>query len=61
MSPGGAYVLAMAALIALGALGAWLINVPWWAAGLLAVAGIGVARWLFRRAGRKRARQEAET
>jgi hypothetical protein len=61
MSPGGAYVLAVAAFIALGALGAWMINIPWWAIGVLAVAGIGLARWLFRRTLRKRARQETET
>lgn len=59
MSPRGALVLALVALVVLGALAAWLVNVPPLAiATLLALSGAVVTA--VRRVRRRRARQETE-
>ena len=61
MSATGVLILALAGLIALGALAAWLLNVPLWAVGVMVIVASSVARWMFRRFSRSRARQETET
>ncbi|HEY5544819.1 MAG TPA: hypothetical protein VIK50_02090 [Gemmatimonadaceae bacterium] len=61
MSPAAALRLALVALFLLGALAAWLLNVPVWAIGVLAVLGGLLARLAFRRFSRGRARQDTET
>jgi len=61
MSPAAALRLALVALFLLGALAAWLLNVPVSAIGILAVLGGLLARLAFRRFSRPRARQDTET
>lgn len=60
MAPTGALLLAVSALIALGVLAAWLINIPLWAIGAGAAGGALLVWRLFRSFSR-RARQETET
>ena len=61
MSPAGALVLAVTALVLLGAVAAWLINVPLWAiTALIVVVGL-LARTAFHRLSGGRARQDTET
>jgi hypothetical protein len=60
MSPTGALVVALIALVLLGSLAAWLVNVPVWAIGIFAVLGGLLARRVFRRLSRGRARQNTE-
>ena len=60
MTPVGALVLALVALIALGSLAAWLLNVPLLAIGIFAALGGLLSRRLFRRLSHGRARQDTE-
>jgi ABC-type cobalamin transport system permease subunit len=60
MSPTGALVVALIALVLLGSLAAWLVNVPVWAIGTFAVLGGLLARRVFLRLSRGRARQNTE-
>lgn len=60
MSPTGALIVALSAILALGAFAAWLLNIPMWAVAAMLVAGAVVIRQVFRRLARGRARQEAE-
>lgn len=60
MSPIGALVLALVALLVLTSLAAWLLNIPLWAIGAFSVAGLLVIRQTFRRLTNRRARQDTE-
>lgn len=60
MSPAAALLLALIALLLLGALAAWLLNVPIWAIGTVAVLAGLLARGAFRRFSRGIARQDTE-
>jgi hypothetical protein len=60
VSPAGALLVSTAALIALGAIAAWLLNVPAWAIAAGAVAFGWFVRRLYVRQRAKRARQETE-
>jgi membrane protein implicated in regulation of membrane protease activity len=61
MSPMGALVVAITALILLAGVAAWMMNVPIWAIGLF----VALAGWLsisvIRRFHRRRTRQETES
>ena len=62
MSPRGALVLVLVAILMLGGLALWLVNVPWWVVLILVTAAGSLARrWLLRRFSSEQARQEAET
>ena len=61
MSPIGALVVALAALLLLGALAAWLLNVPIWAIGSFGILAGLLARLLVRRRLKRRARQDTES
>ena len=60
MSPAGALLIAVSAIVALGAVAAWLINMPIWLIALFLVIGGVVIRRLFRRLSQSRARQDTE-
>ncbi len=62
MSARGALVLALIAILLLGGLAIWLMNVPWWVV-LAVLTGVAtlLRRWFLRRFSGNRARQEAET
>jgi hypothetical protein len=60
MSPTGALILAIVALSGLGALAAWLLNIPILAIGIFAVLGGLLASRMFRRLTRSPARQDTE-
>ncbi len=60
MSPTGALVISLVALLALGSLAAWLLNLPLLAIGIFAAIGGLLTRWVFRRLARGRARQDTE-
>lgn len=60
MSATGALVIALSALVLLGAFAAWLINIPLWAIGAGVVGGAVLVRRLFLRLSRSRARQDTE-
>lgn len=60
MSATGALVIALSALVLLGAFAAWLINIPLWAIGAGVVGGAVLVRRLFLRLARSRARQDTE-
>jgi hypothetical protein len=60
MSPTGALLVALSAILVLGAFAAWLLNIPLWAIAAFLVGGILVIRRIFRRLPAARARQEAE-
>lgn len=60
MSPAGALVIALSALVLLGAFAAWLINIPLWAIGAGVVGGALLVRRLSLRLARGRARQDTE-
>ena len=61
MSPAGALLLAVSAIVVLGAVAAWLINMPIWLIAVFLVAGGLVIRRIFRRLSQSRARQDTET
>lgn len=61
MSPIGALVVALAALVVLASLAAWLLNVPLWAIGAFSLVGALAIRATFRRLLNRRARQNTET
>lgn len=61
MSARGALVLAIAVLIVLGAVAAWLVNVPLLAIGGLAAGAAWVGRYLVRRFDATSSRQKTET
>ena len=60
MTPTGALVLALVALIVLGSFAAWLLNVPLLAIGVLAALAGRLCRWVLRRWAHGRARQDTE-
>lgn len=60
MSPLGALVVALSALLLLGALAAWLLNVPVWAIGSFGILAGFLAWLLVRRRLNRRARQDTE-
>jgi hypothetical protein len=61
MSGRGAAVLTMGAIILLGALALWLVNVPAWGIVLAVALATGVARAVMRRLLREPDRQKTET
>ena len=60
MSPTGALVAALIALLLLGALAAWLLNVPVWAIGVFGIVAGLLGGLLVRRRLNRRARQDTE-
>lgn len=60
MSPTGALVAALIALLLLGALAAWLLNVPVWAIGAFGILAGLLGGLLVRRRLTRRARQDTE-
>lgn len=60
MSPTGALTVALLAIVLLGAIAAWLLNIPPWAIGVFVIGGLAVIRQILRRITRSRARQEPE-
>jgi membrane protein implicated in regulation of membrane protease activity len=60
LSPIGALVLALVALVVLGSLAGWLLNMPLWAIGAFSVVGLLLVRRTFRRLASRRARQDTE-
>ena len=60
MSAAGALLLAVSVIVALGAVAAWLINMPIWLIAVFLVAGGLVIRRIFRRLSQSRARQDTE-
>ena len=60
MSPTGALIVALTAIFVLGAIAAWLLNMPLWVIGVFLVLGPTSARWVFRRFSRRRDRQDTE-
>ena len=60
MSPIGALVLALVALVVLASLAAWLLNIPLWAIGVFSLVGLLLIRRTFRRLSNSRARQDTE-
>ena len=60
MSPIGAFVVALAALVVLASLAAWLLNVPLWAIGAFSLTGLVAIRATYRRLLNRRARQDTE-
>jgi len=61
MSGRGAAVLTMGAIILLGALALWMVNVPAWGIVLAVALATGVARAVMRRLLREPDRQKTET
>ena len=53
MSATGALILTLSAILVLGALAAWLLNLPLWLIGIGLVGGGLLARRIVRRAGRR--------
>jgi hypothetical protein len=49
MAPAGALLIALSAVIVLGAVAAWLINIPLWAIGAGVVGAALVVRRIFAR------------
>ena len=62
MSPRGALILVLIAILMLGGLALWLMDVPWWVV-LIVLTGIGslARRWILGRFSSNQARQETET
>jgi len=60
VSPIGAFVVALAALVVLASLAAWLLNVPLWAIGVFSLGGLLAIRATYRRLLNRRARQNTE-
>jgi len=60
VSPIGAFVVALAALVVLASLAAWLLNVPLWAIGVFSLGGLLAIRASYRRLLNRRARQNTE-
>jgi membrane protein implicated in regulation of membrane protease activity len=60
LSPAGALLLVLIALILLGCLAAWLLNVPLWAIAAFAAIGSLVTYRVYRRLTARRARQNTE-
>jgi len=60
LSPTGALLAVLVALILLGCLAAWLLNVPFWAIALFATLGGLVTYRVYRRLTLRRARQDTE-
>jgi len=60
VSPTGALVAALIALLLLGALAAWLLNVPVWAIGTFGILAGFLGGLLVRRRATRRARQDTE-
>jgi Flp pilus assembly protein TadB len=61
MSASGALILALSAILILGAVAAWLINMPIWLIAAFLVGGGLVIRRILRRLLARRARQDTET
>ena len=60
MSPLGAYILSLVALMVLVSVAAWLLNIPLWAIAGLSLVGLLFIRRVFRRLASRRARQDTE-
>jgi Flp pilus assembly protein TadB len=60
MSASGALILTLSAIVVLGAVAAWLINMPIWLIAAFLVGGGFVIRRIFRRLLARRARQDTE-
>jgi hypothetical protein len=60
MSATGALIVALVAILALGAFGAWLLNVPLWVIAVSAGVGGWLISRILRRFSRGRARQDTE-
>ena len=60
MSPIGALILALVALLVLGALAGWLLNIPLWGIGAVSLIGLLLIRRTYRRQSNRRARQDTE-
>ena len=61
MSASGALILALSVILILGAVAAWLINMPIWLIAAFLVGGGLVIRRILRRLLARRARQDTET
>jgi Flp pilus assembly protein TadB len=61
MSPTGALTVALSAIVVLGAIAAWLLNIPPWVIGVFLLGGVAVIRRILRRVKSGRARQEPES
>jgi len=60
LSPTGALIAALIALLLLGALAAWLLNIPVWAIGTFGILAGLLAGLIARRRRKGRARQGTE-
>jgi hypothetical protein len=60
MSASGALVLALSAILILGAIAAWLVNLPLWLIAVFLVGGGLTILRIFRRLSQSRARQDTE-
>jgi Flp pilus assembly protein TadB len=60
LSPGGALILALGALLLLACLAGWLLNVPVLAIGAFAAIGVLLIRGAYRQLAKRRARQDTE-
>ena len=60
MSPTGALFLALSVILVLGAVAAWLVNLPPWFIAVFLVGGGFAIRRIFRRLSQSRARQDTE-
>jgi Flp pilus assembly protein TadB len=60
MSASGALILTLIAILLLGGVAAWLLNMPIWLIAALLVGGGLVIRRIFRRLMARRARQDTE-
>jgi hypothetical protein len=62
VSPRGALVLVLVAILMLGGLALWLMNVPWWVVLIIVTAAGSLGRrWVLARFSSNQARQETET
>ena len=61
MSPTGALIVALSAILILVAVAAWLVNLPLWLIGGLLLGGGFALRKLFRRLSQSRVREGRET
>jgi hypothetical protein len=60
MSATGALILALSAILLLGAIAAWLVNLPLWLIGAFLAGGGFAIRKLFRRLSQTRVREERQ-
>jgi Flp pilus assembly protein TadB len=61
MSPTGALFIALSAILILGALAAWLVNLPLWFIGAFLLGGAFGIRKILRRLSQRRVREDHGT